>query len=821
MNAKTMNGSLARPPIPPTADVIPAELRAVARWVIWGFVNKGKPKPAKVPFRPGTSIGCDYTSPAAWQAFDAAYAEAVDRGDVGIGLVFTADDDLIGIDLDNAIDDEGRLRDWAAEIVERVPTWAERSPSGRGLHLIGRGDPIVGKVKRDVATEPAQAIERYSRDRYLTFTGDVFRPAGIEDVRAGMAWLAGRWFPETRKFKSAVRACDKRTADPELDVELARVCLRLLAAGRADDADDWRRVGYALKATSESLKDDWITFSRGWADFDADECEDRWARFQPAEVGLQTLIGMAADDSGKTFSEIRKIAFDNLGRPSLSPAASVAVASAAAAVPRDDEPGHSGCADLSRTHTLTDVGLARRLAKTIRGRLVYVRERKEWLQFDGCRWAEKAEHAAVQAAKDVHDELWRELGELEPQERTNDVVRFVQDTGRKQTIQAMVTLAQSEPGINRSHDDFDRHPYLLNVRNGVLNLTSGELRPHDPRLYITQLANVDYIEGARSELWERFIRDVTCNDLEIAEFLQQSFGLALTADVSDEVLICHSGGGCNGKSTALEAIAAMMGDYAVTAPQALFTVRKTEGHPTELATLNAKRLAIAIETEANKALRESQVKSLTGGDTITTRRMREDYWEMRPTWHIHIAYNRAPRLTGTDDGIRRRLRVVPWLASFKDAPDLSVKARLLGEDERPGILAWCMDGLRRRMAAGRLYSPDAVMLATESYIEDEDVLGRFLAERTEAAPREVVEIRSMLAVFRAWMESEGTPPYVISTFTTSSLGREMTRRGYGTMRPDGGPHRKKTVIRDLRLVADYQADGGDQWHNDEWLTFKR
>jgi putative DNA primase/helicase len=246
-------------------------------------------------------------------------------------------------------------------------------------------------------------------------------------------------------------------------------------------------------------------------------------------------------------------------------------------------------------------------------------------------------------------------------------------------------------------------------------------------------------------------------------------------------------------------------------------VRRSEGHPTELATLNAKRLAIAIETEANKSLRESLVKSLTGGDTITTRRMREDYWQMRPTWHLHIAYNRAPRLTGTDDGIRRRLRVVPWQASFKDAPDLTIKERLIGEDERSGILAWCLAGLRRRLANGRLYSPEAVMLATETYIEDEDVLGRFLAEATETSKGSIIEIRSLFASFRSWMDADGTPPYVASTFTTSSLSREMGRRGYATMRPDGGPYRKKTVVRDIRITTDYAAVGSPQ--TDDWASF--
>jgi len=471
-----------------------------------------------------------------------------------------------------------------------------------------------------------------------------------------------------------------------------------------------------------------------------------------------------------------------------------------------------GCADLSRPQTWEEVHLARRLAKQIRGRLVYVRERNMWLAFNGKRWLERADHITVQECKRLHDELWRELGELPAAERTTAAVRFVQSTGTKKRIDAIIGLARSEPGINVSQSDFDTHPWLLNVDNGVLDLRSGELLPHDPALRLTQLAAVTYDPDARSELWERFMREVTRDDEQIENFLQQSFGLALTGDVSDEVLICHNGGGCNGKSTALEAVGKMLGDYAAVAPPGLFTARSFDSHPTEIAALHGKRFVTAIEQEANRALRESLVKSLTGGDTIRTRRMREDFWEMRPTWHIHVAYNRAPRLTGTDDGIRRRLRVVPWAASFKDRPDLTVKERLTGEAERSGILAWCLEGLRRRLAVGRLESPAAVMVATDEYLDDEDLVGRFIADRCVEGARFETEIRSALAAFRAWMVEDGTPRHVIDGFTVNVLGRELARRGFPKRRPDSGPHRKRTVYVGLSVSSECEyAQPGEEW----------
>ena len=584
------------------------------------------------------------------------------------------------------------------------------------------------------------------------------------------------------------------------------------AAGAADLCDD----GYVFMVTGQVdgerrpalyriARDMW---ARGWEqDRIHDEIMQRVPRIRPA---------LQPDDIDDIPRQIAN-ACSSPAEPghTSSPAAREAKVAAAAATADGD---HDGAADLARPQTLDDTGAARRLAKMIRGRLVYVRERREWMQYDGRRWADKAEHVAVQYAKRMHDELWRELGGAEGN-RSDAAIAFVQNSGTHARLTAAVVLARSEDGINVSQEEFDTHPMLLNVRNGVLDLGSGELRPHDPTLRQTQLASVAYDPDARSELWERFVMDVTSGDDEKAAFLQESFGVALTGDVSDELLWCHNGGGCNGKSTALEAVGRMLGDYAAVAPPGMFAARKFDAHPTELAGLRGKRFVTAVEQEANRALRESLIKQMTGGDKIRTRGMREDFWEMLPTWHIHIAYNVAPRLTGTDDGIRRRLVVVPWDASFKGAPDPTIKERLLGEAERPGILNWCLDGLRRRLLTGRVQVPEVCRLKTDEYLDDEDVIGRFLLERTTADDAAVLELREMLKAFREWMEADGVQRYVIDQFTCNSLGRELARRGYRKMRPDSGQHRKQTVVAGLRLVG--TADDGHAWQDEGWQTFSR
>jgi len=297
---------------PADFDAIPLELRSIPRWIVWDYCDYGEAgkKPRKVPLREGRDVGADYTDPAVWRSFEAVTEEARRRGGLGIGFVFSEDDDLVGVDLDDAISG-GELKPWAKEIFGRLETWAEKSPSGSGVHFVGRGDRVVGKT-RAVISE-TEGVERYSQARWFTFSGDVIRAAPVADVREAMEWLATRHFAPAAP-PPAAKPASTHAPDPELDLELARVCLEHLKPSRATEGEDWRRVGYALKGTSEALAAEWHTFSKTWPDYSEAECSDRWARFAPGTAGVQTLVGMAVDDSGKTARELIDEARRRLGR---------------------------------------------------------------------------------------------------------------------------------------------------------------------------------------------------------------------------------------------------------------------------------------------------------------------------------------------------------------------------------------------------------------------------------------------------------------------------------------------------------------------------
>jgi putative DNA primase/helicase len=277
-------------------------------------------------------------------------------------------------------------------------------------------------------------------------------------------------------------------------------------------------------------------------------------------------------------------------------------------------------------------------------------------------------------------------------------------------------------------------------------------------------------------------------------FLQVSAGLALSGDVSPQALWCHHGSGGNGKSTYLGALVKMLGDYAGPAPHDFLMIKQGTSHPTELAMLYGKRLVTAVECEGGRRLRESFVKMITGGDVVAARRMNEDFWDMQPTWHVHVTFNDPPTISGTDDGIRRRLKVVPWRVSFRGAnQDRSVKDALEAEEHRSGILNWCLCGIQQWLASGRLEAA-AVAQATQEYVAEQDIFGTFLTEECTVNAEEHIVFDTFQTHYRAWLGQRGEG---VDRWTARRIATELKRRGFEKDRPTGGAHRGRTIYRGL------------------------
>jgi putative DNA primase/helicase len=379
------------------------------------------------------------------------------------------------------------------------------------------------------------------------------------------------------------------------------------------------------------------------------------------------------------------------------------------------------------------------------------------------------------------------------------VLKWAIESESAKRINAMLDLARSEPGIPILPEQFDADPWLLNCPNGTLDLRTGQLREHRREDYITKLCPTSYDAAALCPTWERFLEAVFPNDedepdLELIRFVQRLLGRCLTGDVTEQVLPIFWGGGANGKSTLVNAVLDTLGlGYAIKANTDLLMASRGERHPTELASLFRIRLVIASETHQGRRLNESLVKDLTGGEPIRARRMKEDFWEFKPTHKVILLTNHRPRVSGTDEGIWRRIRLVPFTATFWDPNDPGKSAaqlpanrkqdKQLGEKlaaEREGILAWLVRGCMEWRRDG-LTLPDKVRLATAEYRCGEDMVEQWIGEcceRGDSAFR--CKASALYASFRDWSERAGE-----EVFSRKAFGEALTERGFQRMTSNG------------------------------------
>lgn len=413
----------------------------------------------------------------------------------------------------------------------------------------------------------------------------------------------------------------------------------------------------------------------------------------------------------------------------------------------------------------TDSGNAERLVARHGEALRYVTTWKKWLTWDGSRW-QATEAAVYQKALDTVRALEADLAGVittGEDEKGEALRRWARKSESRSGLEAMVSVARHHPDIGVRHDALDADPWLLGTADGALDLRMGQLRPPSPGDLLTKTSGARGDITARSwasaaPTWARFLRDVTCGDTEMESYLQRAVGYTLTGSTREQCLfflhgVGNEGNGSNGKSTFIETVMAAMGEYAIVGAQSLLLTKRNETHPTELAAVHGARLVAVQEMQANRTWDEVTIKTLTGDRVITARRMYEDFWNFTPTHKFWISGNGKPTVRGTDDGIWRRFRMIPFEAVFRDgARDVMLPEKLLGE--LPGVLAWAVAGCTAWQKRG-LDEPAKIKAATAAYRKEQDTIGQFLEDvcLLEAGGR--VKRSDMRRAYEWWCEQEG------------------------------------------------------------------
>jgi putative DNA primase/helicase len=337
----------------------------------------------------------------------------------------------------------------------------------------------------------------------------------------------------------------------------------------------------------------------------------------------------------------------------------------------------------------------------------------------------------------------------------------------------MTRLAESNPALVVRAAQLDADPFLVGCQNGTIDLQSGRFFEGDKGDLITRSLGTRWEEGSTCPKWEKFLDGVTMGDAELVAFIQKAMGLTLSGDVSEATFLFLWGTGANGKSVLSDTLASLMGDYCHRASAELFDRRHDRNKGPELAEVHGKRLILASETQEGGRLDERLVKDITGGEEIRGEAKFMPGFKFRPVAKVWISGNHRPRITGTDHGIWRRVRLLPFEAKFEgNADNKSLRKEL--REELPGIFAWAVEGFRRWKAEG-LGLPERVKLAVADYRAAEDDLADFIADRIEEATDAVTCPKgTVFREYESWTEAEG----IRHPMMKKQLSRKLRERGW-------------------------------------------
>jgi len=406
-------------------------------------------------------------------------------------------------------------------------------------------------------------------------------------------------------------------------------------------------------------------------------------------------------------------------------------------------------------------------AKTYRDRLAYCHDEGAWYEYDGAIWRQHRTPLAFHYARELMRDMSSALqspGQFQKTKFAAGVERF----------------AQSDPIFARTSDHWNNDGFLLGTPSGTVDLKTGKLRDSSPRDNINKAAAVPPAITSDCPIWCDFLNDATGGDHELVRLLQQIAGYSLTGDIREHALFFIYGPGGNGKSVYLNTITRILGDYAQTAAMATFEKSANNGIPADLAMLNGARLVTASETEEGKPWAEARIKQMTGGDPITARFMRQNFFTFTPRFKLLIVGNHKPVLSSVDDAMRRRFNIIPF--TIKPAsPDKQLEAKL--EAEWPAILRWMIEGCTDWQRNG-LVRPKSVEDATNEYFLEQNILQQWLDEACEVDQSNPHLSEGALRLFGSWSsfvakmgEGKATMKSFSQTLSREGFNKKVTKLG--------------------------------------------
>ena len=754
------------PAYPVSVEHIPEDLRRRPAWIVWSWGERGG-KRTKIPKHHATGACLDATVPTNGAAFETVVGH-VGRFD-GIGVLLGADPagqgpTLAGVDLDDCRDPAtGEIHPAAQAIISQLGSYAEVSPSQTGVKVLLYADLGSAEGRRKNGQPWGGDIEIYWGKRFFTVTGQHLEgtPTEVAHRQAELEALHQGAFGDAGGEPGPQVATALGPTLPTDDEQ------RLRAAFSAVNGDETRRLFNEPGAAGNSEGDAALCGKLAfYSDGDAACLErllrasrrvrDKWDDRRDGETWLARECRQSLERHTGGFWVPRRTATDT-----------------AAADPRTAEGATAGAGAARQAASLlafhqTNAGDGELFAHLFGARLRFDWRRERWLRFTGHLWEPASGAVLTHQAK------------LAARRRYAAACRLDDDAARKWAyggeskarVEGALFFAKATAPIADQGDGWDADAMLLGCPNGVVDLTTATLRAGRPEDKLTLRCGVPFDPEAECPRWLAFLREVFADDDALLDFVWRAVGYSLTGRMDAQCFFMLHGRGSNGKSVFVNALRNVLGDYGADTPFSTFEAHHRASIPADLAALMGKRMVTAAETSENARLNEARIKAWTGGDPVTCRFMRENFFTYQPTGKLWLCVNHRPQVADDSEGFWRRVRLVPFERQFLGPDcDAQLPQKLLAE--APGILRWAVQGAALYAAAG-LQAPPRVVAASNEWREAADPVAEFLGSCcvVDAEAREFGG--ALYERFRAYAKAQGATDRDI--LTVQVFGRRMGDR---------------------------------------------
>lgn len=733
---------------------VPQDLRQLKHWVCWqAMPDEGRPgKIKKIPINPKTGEFAQSNNPNTWCSFDAAVSAMHNFS--GIGFMFS-DSGYFGVDIDGISDaiedfhhDNEDPNNIVSEFIYTLQSYAEFSPSGKGIHIICKGKlPPTGRRKNNV--------EMYESGRFFTVTGNLCSE-----------------FSETRDCTESIKSLHEKYIgggnepttgiQPVLPLNLSEAeIIRLAENSKQGDSfrrlysGKWDTLPYGSQSEADLAFCNMLAFWCGRDEQLMDKIfrssnlfREKWDRKQSGSTYGKLTLAKAIKNCSRVYEPEPEYAITIGSNP----------------VPKPKK----------KMYTFDDTGNAERFTDVFGEKIRYSFVNKKWLYYDGRRWCFDITGAVRRMADEVVEQMRGDMdfyvqnSAEDPEDAEKSFMKHLKQSRSSRAKDSMIKESQHRAPITPAQ--LDTHQSLLNTPNGIINLRTGELLPHDQNQYITKITNTEYTDKIDCPLWDQFLKDIFNDDADLIRYIQKAVGYSLTGSTQEQCIFFCYGEGSNGKSTFVDIIKDMLGDYAANVQSKSLAVKQNSGSSSEdIARLHGARFVCSSEFNEGERLDESLIKQLTGGDTVTASKKYEHEFEFTPEFKIWMSTNHKPIIRGTDTGIWRRIRLIPFTVHIPDEKkDKNLKHKL--KQELPGILHWAVDGCSLWQREG-FRIPKAIRETTNGYREEMDVIENFINECCFVGKEYSYKAQELYEAYAAWAKK-----YNEYAMSSTMFGREIVKK---------------------------------------------